>query len=271
MMPRRISLGEGGAPVRVVVVTMDSNLAGTAAGAAAALGPEIPGLELAVHAAGEWGADGAALAACQADIARADILIAGMLFLEDHIRAVLPALAARSTACDATLCMLSAGEVMRHTRLGRFSMAGEARGPLALLKRLRGGRKGGPASGQGQMRMLKELPRLLRLIPGTAQDVRAYFLALQYWLGGSEENLANLVRLLVNRYAAGPRAALAGTLRVVRRRCSTPRSGSTTRARRGGSWSGPGSCRAGAARRARSGCCCSAPSCWPAMRPITTV
>ena len=51
------------------------------------------------------------------------------------------------------------------------------------------------------MKMLRRLPKLLRFIPGTAQDVRAYFLTLQYWLAGSEKNLANMVRMLVGRYA----------------------------------------------------------------------
>ena len=64
------------------------------------------------------------------------------------------------------------------------------------------------------MKMLRELPKLLRFIPGTAQDLRAYFLTLSYWLAGSADNLANMVALLVNRYAAGPRKALAGTLKV---------------------------------------------------------
>ena len=60
--------------------------------------------------------------------------------------------------------------------------------------------------------MLRRLPKIMRFIPGTAQDVRAYFLALQYWLAASEENLANLVRLLVDRYAAGPRLQMAATV-----------------------------------------------------------
>jgi magnesium chelatase subunit H len=38
--------------------------------------------------------------------------------------------------------------------------------------------------------------------------VRAYFVSLQYWLAGSEENLSNLVRMLIERYADGPRAHL---------------------------------------------------------------
>ena len=200
-------------PLRVVLVTLDSHVAGTAARAEATLRRELPGLTLVIHAADEWGADEGALEACRADIARADIVFATMLFLDDHIRAVLPSLVARRDHCDAMLCCMSAGEVVRLTRLGRFDMSGEATGALALLKRLRGQRKGGaPSSGKGQMKMLRQLPRLLRFIPGTAQDVRAYFLGMQYWLASSEENLTSLVRLLVDRYADGERRHLRGKL-----------------------------------------------------------
>ena len=54
---------------------------------------------------------------------------------------VLPALQARRDHCDAMVCCLSAGEVMKLTRMGRFSMDGQQGGPLALLKRLRGKRQ----------------------------------------------------------------------------------------------------------------------------------
>ena len=201
-------------PVRVVVVTMDSHLSSAVRRAEAELQRDIPGLSLVVHAADEWGSDPAALDACHADIAQGHIVIATMLFLEDHIRAVAPALAARREHCDAMLCCMSAGEVTKLTKLGRFDMSQEATGALAMLKRLRGGGKEGgkPASGQKQMKMLRRLPKLMKFIPGTAQDVRTYFLALQYWLAGSDENLASLVRMLVGRYAAGERRALQGTL-----------------------------------------------------------
>ena len=204
----------GSPSVRVVVVTMDSHLSSAARRAEAGLRRDIPGLSLVVHAADEWGSDPAALAACHADIARGHVVIATMLFLEDHIRAVAPALAARRDGCDAMLCCMSAGEVTKLTKLGRFDMSQEATGALAMLKRLRGGGKEGgkPASGQKQMKMLRRLPKLMKFIPGTAQDVRTYFLALQYWLAGSDENLASLVRMLVGRYAAGERRALQGTL-----------------------------------------------------------
>jgi magnesium chelatase subunit H len=184
-MPKRISAADP-TPIRVVIVTMDSHLSGAALRAQTALRRELPGLELVVHAADEWGQDDKALELCLADIAQGDIVVATMLFLDDHIRAVLPALTARRDHCDAMVCCLSAGEVVKLTRLGKFIMSGEATGALGLLKRLRGkSGSGNGSSGQGQMKMLRQLPKLLRFIPGTAQDVRAYFLALQYWLAGS--------------------------------------------------------------------------------------
>ncbi|MFM8613629.1 MAG: DUF3479 domain-containing protein, partial [Alphaproteobacteria bacterium] len=201
-MPKPISPAEASAP-RIVIVTMDSHFGGAVDKARAMLRQQIPGLELDLHAADEFAGDEAALAACHADIARADIIIAGMLFMEEHFRLVQDAIAARREDCDALVCCLSAPEITRLTRMGRLDMSAEAKGLMGLLKRLRGKKDGNGASGKGQMRMLRELPKLLRFIPGTAQDLRAYFLTLQYWLAGSADNLANMVAMLVQRYAKG--------------------------------------------------------------------
>ena len=54
--------------------------------------------------------------------------------------------------------------------------------------------------------MLRRLPKLLRFIPGTAQDLRVFFLTMRYWLAGSEDNLRSMVHLLIQRYAQGERA-----------------------------------------------------------------
>jgi magnesium chelatase subunit H len=211
-MPKRTSAAEAAAdrtPVRVVVVTMDPHLASAADRARESLRAELPGLELDLYAAAEWGESGDALARCKAALARADVVLVSMLFMEEHYEPVLEDLKACRERCDALACIMSAAPVMKLTRLGGFKMDGSASGPLALLKRLRGNRKPGQGTaGAEQMKMLRRIPRLLRFVPGTAQDVRAYFLALQYWLAGSEENVANLVKLLVGRYADGPRRAL---------------------------------------------------------------
>jgi cobalamin biosynthesis Mg chelatase CobN len=62
------------------------------------------------------------------------------------------------------------------------------------------------AAGAKQMKMLRRIPQMLRFIPGTAQDLRAYFLTLQYWLGGSQENIQGMVHYLADRYASGMKA-----------------------------------------------------------------
>ena len=199
--------------MRVVIVTMDNHLAGAAARAARLVQQRLPSVTLSIHAASEWADDASALARCKADIASGDIVIASMLFMEDHFTPILADLQARRDHCDAMVCIMSAGEVMRLTRIGRFSMDGTTRGPMAFLKKLRGKSSDGkPAATAGaqQMKMLRRLPKLLRFIPGTAQDVRAYFLTLQYWLAGSEENIAGMVQLLVNGYADGARKPLRG-------------------------------------------------------------
>ena len=197
--------------LRVVIVTLDNHLASAAARAGETLRKEIPGLHLGFHAAADFGASDDALGACVKDIGEADIIIATMLFMEEHAQAVLPAITARRDTCGAVVCCMSAPEIVRLTRIGRFNMDGTQRGALDFLKRLRGGKKKGEANATGgakQLAMLKLLPRILRFIPGAAQDVRAYFLTLQYWLAGSEHNVANLVRFLAQRYS-GPQHAAA--------------------------------------------------------------
>jgi magnesium chelatase subunit H len=197
-------------PVRIVFVTLDTHLAGAVERAEARL--KGSGISIGYHAASEWDRDPQALPRALADIARGDIIVATMLFMEDHINAVLPALAARRDDCDAIVGMMSGSEVVRLTRMGGYSMARPASGLMALMKKLRGSTRpgGGGDSGDRQMRMLRRLPRILRFIPGAAQDVRAYFLTLQYWLAGSDDNVVAMVRALVDRYADGPRRALRG-------------------------------------------------------------
>ena len=210
----------GAQPVRVVIVTMDGHLSSATARARRTLLKTMPGLSLEIHAAAEWGDDPEAIERCRDDIAHGDIVIASMLFMEDHFLPILPALQARRDHCDAMVCAMSSAEVTKLTRMGKFDMSAPATGAMAFLKRLRGkpASQGGASkttAGAQQMKTLRMLPKILRFIPGTAQDVRAYFLTLQYWLAGSEQNLANMVHFLVDRYAEGPRKVLRGTVQGI--------------------------------------------------------
>ncbi|MEJ2014246.1 MAG: magnesium chelatase subunit H [Limibacillus sp.] len=210
-MPRPTSAADA-TKVRVAIVTLDGHLASAVQRAERLLRRELPGLELRLHALAEWSGDPDARERCLEDIEKADIVLATMLFMEDHIQSVLPALQARRDSCDAMVACMSAGDVIKLTRLGDLRMDGEAKGIVGLLKRLRGAKKKGGGAGAQQVAMLRRLPKILRYIPGTAQDLRAYFLTLQYWMSGSDEDVANMVRFLLNRYAAGERAHFKGAL-----------------------------------------------------------
>src|SRR5271166_3202267 len=142
-MQKHISAGKKAPQVRVTIVTLDGHVASAFDRARQSLAFELPGLQLSLHAAAEWGQNEAAAERCRDDIAKADIVVATMLFMEEHIQPVLPALMARRDSCDAMVCAMSAGEVMRLTRLGGFKMDGSNNGALSLLKKLRGSKKSG--------------------------------------------------------------------------------------------------------------------------------
>ena len=202
-------------PLSFVLVTLDNHVTSSVERAAVSLSADLPNVTIKTHAAAAWASEPETLQQCIDDIAGGDIVVVTMMFLEEHINAVLPALTARQPDCDAMICCMSAAEVMKLTRMGKFTMEGEAKGPVALLKRLRG--KNGKAkssAGAQQLTVLRQLPKILRFIPGTAQDVRAYFLTLQYWLAGSELNLQRMMAFLIDRYAAGERSALQGILKT---------------------------------------------------------
>lgn len=201
-------------PLRVVIVTLDHHLSAACERAAVRLSEEIAGLELVMHAVADWEHKPATRERCLADIAVADILFVSMLFLEDHIKGIKTALEARREDCRALVCCMSAGELVRLSRLGKFDMGAPESPTMAFLKRLRGNAGSKQASGAKQMAVLRRLPQILRFIPGAAQDMRAYFLGMQYWLSGSEENLVNMVRMLVERYAQTGRPSQPGKLRA---------------------------------------------------------
>ena len=201
--------------MRVTLLTMDHHLASAAARVEQVLRQQLPGLVLKVHTAAQWRAESEALQACRDDIAQADLVVVSMLFMEDHFLPVLADLQARREHCDAMVCIMSAPEIMQLTRMGRYVAGQQSGGLMGLLKKLRPqsskpaqGNAPSASAGARQMTMLRRLPKLLRLIPGTAQDLRVFFLVMRFWLAGSEENLRRMMHLLVSRYAQGPRQAL---------------------------------------------------------------
>nr|MCU0891637.1 cobaltochelatase subunit CobN [Sandarakinorhabdus sp.] len=198
----------------VVIVTLDNHLSGAIDRARVRFQKMGMPVSIGFHAAADWDKPGK-LEATRADIARADIVVVTMLFLDEQIRMIKDALVARREECDAMVCLMSQSDVVKMTRMGDYRMDVPPKGPLGWLKKLRGSSKDGAAnSGAAQLAVLRRLPKLLKFVPGTAQDVRAYFLTLQYWLAGSDDNAFQMISALVDRYADGPRKALRGKAKV---------------------------------------------------------
>ena len=214
MTPKRISVADVKAPsLRVVLLTMDHHLASAALRADQRLRKDMPGVSLTVHTAASWRSHDDALQECRKDLSQADLIIVSMLFMEDHFLPVLDDLRANRDRCDAMVCIMSAPEVMQLTRMGRYVASAEPGGLVGLLRKLRptprrdsGASHSSDTAGARQMAMLRRLPKLLRFIPGTAQDLRIFFLVMRYWLAGSEDNLRSMVHLLIQRYALAERA-----------------------------------------------------------------
>ena len=189
--------------MRVVIVTLDMHLARVVTQARASSRAN-PGLDLTLHAAAEWENNPAALERCQADIASADIVIATMLFLEDQIRAIKPALEARREQCDAMVVAMSAAELVKLTRMGAFSMDKPEKGLLALMKKLR--KSTDNAGHECELRRrpardaappAKDPAHYPRQGPGCARLFPRHAI-LACWIRGQ---FANMVRFLVSRYA----------------------------------------------------------------------
>jgi len=208
-----------GGNTKVVLVTMDNHLSGAFDQVAQQLGASA-GLRFKMHAASDWRNNPSSVEKCRDDIAHADVVIVTMLFMEDHFLPILDALEKRRFTCDAMVCIMSAPQVMQLTRMGKYVANTQTGGLIGLLKKLRPTAKDDqgkdkPASaGAKQMAMLRRLPKLLRFIPGSAQDIRVFFLVMQYWLSGSEANILNMVVMLVQRYATIDAQHKAHTLKL---------------------------------------------------------
>ena len=190
------------AEYRVVIVTLDAHSAGPCDRAAEKLLPEFPGLRMDIHAAAEWGENPAALERAKASVSQGDIVIINLLFLEEHVKSILPALEARRDHCDAMIGVISDASIVKLTKMGSLDMGAPQSGAMKLLKKLRGSAKPSTETGQKKMRMLRRLPKILRYIPGKAQDLRSWFLVMQYWLAGSNENVEAMMRFLISRYCS---------------------------------------------------------------------
>ena len=184
----------------IVIITLDSHTAGPARRMMPRLTKDFPGLSVSIHAAAEWGENPEAFAEAQRAVHSGNIIVTTLLFLEEHVARILPDLQARRAECDAMLGVIADEQIVNLTRMGTVDLSRPASGVMAILKKLKPKTKR-RSSGESQMKILRRLPQILKFLPGKAQDLRNYFLTMQYWLGGSDDNIEQMLRLLISRYS----------------------------------------------------------------------
>lgn len=188
----------------IAIITLDSHAAGPVARASVNLAQDFPGLNVSVHAAAEWAETPEALTEAKAAIANADMVVANLLFLEEHIKPILEDLRAVRDKVDGMVGVIADAEIIKLTKLGKLDMSKPASGLMKILKSLKPkSTESEVEKGEKRMQQLRRLPKMLKLVPGKAQDLRSWFLVMQYWLGGSDDNIEAMVRYLLGKYAKG--------------------------------------------------------------------
>ena len=126
--------------LKFVIITLDSHLAGAVGEAASMVVRQLPSIDLRVHVASDWPENPAALERCKADIATGDIIAVTQCFQDEQVTAIRDALLARRDHCDSMLVAISAAELVRCTKMGKFDLGGAEEekprpwSPLGILK-----------------------------------------------------------------------------------------------------------------------------------------
>ncbi|KAJ8453336.1 hypothetical protein Cgig2_008220 [Carnegiea gigantea] len=134
------------------------------------------------------------------DLEDVNIFIGSLIFVEELAIKVKNAVEKERDRMNAVLVFPSMPEVMRLNKLGSFSMSqlGQSKSPFfQLFKR----KKQGAGFADSMLKLVRTLPKVLKYLPSDkAQDARLYILSLQFWLGGSPDNLVNFVKMISGSY-----------------------------------------------------------------------
>ncbi len=138
----------------------------------------------------------------QADVASADVFIGSLIFIEDLAQKVVEVVEPQRDRLKAAVVFPSMPEVMRLNKLGTFSMAqlGQSKSLIGdFIKKRK--ESNGAGFQDSMLKLLNTLPSILKYLPvEKAQDARNFILSFQYWLGGTPDNLRNLLLMLADKY-----------------------------------------------------------------------
>lgn len=137
------------------------------------------------------------------DIKNAAFVFGSMLFSEEVVRP----LETHLSSANCPVCIITSNPALiKQTRLGKFILnkpePEESSNPIKkLMGKLKP--KHGHGESQRQLGIVRNLMKVLKMIPGKAKDVYTFIAAHQYWLNGSQENIIRMLSLFVEHYIPG--------------------------------------------------------------------
>ena len=148
----------------------------------------------------------------KADVKDANIFIGSLIFVQELADKVEEVVAPERERLDAVCIFPSMPQVMRLNKIGSFSMATMGQSKNVMMDFMKKNKPGGTSFQDSMLKLVRTLPKVLKFLPGDkAKDARAFMMSLQYWLGGSPENIEALLLNLANNYVEEIREA--GSLR----------------------------------------------------------
>ena len=134
------------------------------------------------------------------DVENANVFIGSLIFIEELAEKIVDIVAPLRDSLDACVIFPSMPAVMRLNKLGTFSMAQLGQSKSAIASFMRQKKESGGFE-EGMLKLVRTLPKVLKYLPSDkAADARNFMNSLQYWLGGSSENLENFLLMISKAY-----------------------------------------------------------------------
>merc|ERR1719353_608671 len=156
--------------------------------------------------------DPANFAQFKKDVGEANIFIGSLIFVQELADKVIEVVEPNRDRLDAVCVFPSMPGVMRLNKIGSFTMASMGQSKNVMGEFMKKNKPKGTSFQDGMLKLVRTLPKVLKYLPGDkAADARSFMMSLQYWLGGSPENIEALLLNLANNYVGEIKEA--GTLK----------------------------------------------------------
>jgi len=138
------------------------------------------------------------------DVGEANIFIGSLIFVQELADKVVEVVEPNRDRLDAVCVFPSMPAVMQLNKIGSFTMASMGQSKNVVTDFMKKNKPSGTSFQDSMLKLVRTLPKVLKYLPGDkAADARSFMMSLQYWLGGSPENIEALLLNLAGNYVTG--------------------------------------------------------------------